>query len=143
MKATVGPLPASVYWRRRAVILGVVLLLVLTVKACLSGGGGGGSKKAAKQSTQTPFIAKSSSASPSPSASPSGQPTATPSSGGQPSQSSSQQSGGGTCGAGDLDVTASTDAKTYRVGAMPKLTITVRNKSNHQCSRDLSVKAVE
>jgi hypothetical protein len=146
MKATVGPLPASVYWRRRAVILGVVLLLALTVKACLSGGGGGGSKKAAKQSTQTPFITRSSSsssASPTPSATPSGQPTATASSGGQPSQSSNQQPGGGTCGASDLDVTASTDAKTYRVGAMPKLTITVRNKSNHQCSRDLSVKAVE
>jgi hypothetical protein len=145
MKATVGPLPASVYWRRRAVILGVVLLLALTVKACMSGGGGGGAKKAAKKTTQTPFVAKSSSGTPTPTASTGGQstPTSTASNGGQPSQASSQQSGPAVCGAAELEVTAATDAKTYKVGALPKLTITVRNKSNHQCSRDLSVKAVE
>jgi hypothetical protein len=144
MKATVGPLPASVYWRRRAVIFGVLLLLALTVKACLSGGGGGGAKKAAnKKTAQTPFVAKSSS--PTPTASTGGQatPTATSSAGGQPTQGSNQQSGPAVCGAAELEVTAATDAKTYRVGALPKLTITVRNKSSHQCSRDLSVKAVE
>jgi hypothetical protein len=145
MKSTVGPLPASVYWRRRAVILGVVLLLALTVKACMSGGGGGGPKKTAKQTARTPFVAKSSSASPTPTTTAGGQatPTATASNGGQPSQASNQQSGPTVCGSAELEVTAATDAKTYKVGALPKLTITVRNKSSHQCSRDLSVKAVE
>jgi hypothetical protein len=143
MKATVGPLPASVYWRRRAVILGVVLLLALTAKACLSGGGAGDkTKKTAKKTAQTPFVAKSSS--PTPTAT-GGQSTPTPSAttGGQPTQGTNQQSGPAVCGAAELEVTAATDAKTYKVGALPKLTITVRNKSNHQCSRDLSVKAVE
>src|SRR4051812_18427352 len=129
MKATVGPLPVSVYWRRRAGILGVVLLLALTAKACMSGGGGGGAQKTAKKTAQTPFVAKSSSATPTSTATTGGQgtPTATASTGGQPSQGPTQQSGPAVCGAADLAVTAATDARTYRVGALPKLTITVRN----------------
>lgn len=37
MRLTVGPLPAAVYWRRRAVVLGAVLLLVLAVSYTCSG----------------------------------------------------------------------------------------------------------
>jgi hypothetical protein len=38
MKLTVGPLPAAVYWRRRAVVLaGVLIVVLLTVYACGTG----------------------------------------------------------------------------------------------------------
>jgi hypothetical protein len=37
MRLTVGPLPAAVYWRRRAVVLGAVLLVVLAVSYTCSG----------------------------------------------------------------------------------------------------------
>ncbi|MEU2564162.1 hypothetical protein ABZ626_33265 [Streptomyces longispororuber] len=42
LRNPVGPLPSSIYWRRRAVLLSVVgLLLLLVVWALASGGGGG------------------------------------------------------------------------------------------------------
>jgi hypothetical protein len=39
MRATVGPLPAAVYWRRRAVVLGALLLGVIVLFVSCSGGG--------------------------------------------------------------------------------------------------------
>ncbi|MDG4791348.1 hypothetical protein O7626_36570 [Micromonospora sp. WMMD1102] len=40
MRLTVGPLPPTVYWRRRAVVLGAVLLfLVVVLYSCLNTGG--------------------------------------------------------------------------------------------------------
>ena len=39
MRATVGPLPPAVYWRRRAVVLGALLLGVLVLAFSCSGGG--------------------------------------------------------------------------------------------------------
>ncbi|EPH40917.1 hypothetical protein ABT390_14195 [Streptomyces aurantiacus] len=42
LRNPIGPLPSSIYWRRRAVLLSVVgLLLLLVVWALASGGGGG------------------------------------------------------------------------------------------------------
>jgi hypothetical protein len=39
MRATVGPLPSAVYWRRRAVVLGAVLLGIIVLFVSCSGGG--------------------------------------------------------------------------------------------------------
>ena len=37
MRATVGPLPSAVYWRRRAVVLGAVLLSIIVLFVSCSG----------------------------------------------------------------------------------------------------------
>ncbi|WJV47025.1 hypothetical protein [Streptomyces flavofungini] len=42
LRNPIGPLPSSIYWRRRAVLLSVVGLLVLLVVWALASGGGGG-----------------------------------------------------------------------------------------------------
>src|SRR3954454_10773812 len=38
MRSTVGPLPAAVYWRRRAVVLGAALLGIIVLFVSCSGG---------------------------------------------------------------------------------------------------------
>ncbi|WP_405817788.1 hypothetical protein OG241_24150 [Streptomyces sp. NBC_01390] len=42
MRNPVGPLPSSIYWRRRAVLLSVLALLMLVVIWIVASGGGGG-----------------------------------------------------------------------------------------------------
>ncbi|WP_300680593.1 hypothetical protein [Nocardioides sp.] len=49
---TRGPLPASVYWRRRAAVLGVLLLLIIGV-ARLFGGGGSDNNASVKPAAST------------------------------------------------------------------------------------------
>ncbi|MCK1798274.1 hypothetical protein MTQ01_20040 [Streptomyces sp. XM4193] len=44
MRNPVGPLPSSIYWRRRAVALALVAMLVMLVVWALSMGGGGGNQ---------------------------------------------------------------------------------------------------
>jgi len=45
MRSTVGPLPAAVYWRRRAVVLGALLLGVIVLFVSCSGGDDEGGKR--------------------------------------------------------------------------------------------------
>ncbi|MEU9787236.1 hypothetical protein AB0H92_40855 [Streptomyces phaeochromogenes] len=44
MRNPVGPLPSSIYWRRRAVLVSVVAVLALLVTWVVTSGGGGGGK---------------------------------------------------------------------------------------------------
>ncbi|MDL2075270.1 hypothetical protein QNN03_02315 [Streptomyces sp. GXMU-J15] len=46
LRNPVGPLPSSIYWRRRAVLLSVVALLALLIAWVLASGGGGGKDNA-------------------------------------------------------------------------------------------------
>lgn len=46
MRNPVGPLPSTIYWRRRAVLLSLVALLTLLIIWVVSSGGGGGKKNA-------------------------------------------------------------------------------------------------
>lgn len=46
MRNPVGPLPSTIYWRRRAVLLSLVALLALLIAWAVSSGGGGGKKNA-------------------------------------------------------------------------------------------------
>jgi hypothetical protein len=49
---TRGPLPASIYWRRRLVVLGLGLALILVMSRVLGGGGDDGDPKGAEVATQ-------------------------------------------------------------------------------------------
>ncbi|MET7477065.1 hypothetical protein ABZT17_22210 [Streptomyces sp. NPDC005648] len=44
LRNPVGPLPSSIYWRRRAVLLSVLALLALLIAWIVTSGGGGGKK---------------------------------------------------------------------------------------------------
>ncbi|MFE9020666.1 hypothetical protein ACFYNL_19185 [Streptomyces sp. NPDC007808] len=46
LRNPVGPLPSSIYWRRRAVLLSMVALLALLITWVLASGGGGGKNDA-------------------------------------------------------------------------------------------------
>src|ERR1043165_7826951 len=55
MRLTVGSLPASVYWRRRALVLGVLLLAVIVMWTSCSGPSkSDASKNAAVTTTESP-----------------------------------------------------------------------------------------
>ncbi len=46
LRNPVGPLPSTIYWRRRAVLLSVLALLALVITWIVTAGGGGGKKDA-------------------------------------------------------------------------------------------------
>ncbi|GGS85906.1 hypothetical protein [Streptomyces cinerochromogenes] len=46
LRNPVGPLPSTIYWRRRVVLLSVVALLALVITWIVTAGGGGGKKNA-------------------------------------------------------------------------------------------------
>jgi hypothetical protein len=66
MRTTVGPLPSSVYWRRRAVVLGAALLGIIVLFVSCSGGGDKGNPKnrAASDSSSLPTPAPAGSSTP-------------------------------------------------------------------------------
>jgi len=123
----VGPLPASTYWRRRALLgLVAVLGLVLLLRAC----GGSSEDPSRVRAGATP--------SPSPSATaeaPTTSPTATP--------SATASAPPAACGDAALKVTAESDAKAYRSGAAPRFTLTVTNTGPVPCRRALGPDVVE
>ena len=93
---TRGPLPASVYWRRRLVVLTVALLLLWTALHVF-GGGGGGTPKADSAADLT-----GASTSPSPTARPSGKTS--------PTASNSASASGSASGSPSADAPASTSS---------------------------------
>ena len=117
----VGPLPASTYWRRRAV-LGIALLVVLLLlRSCL----GGDSPSRRTGATASPSASSSPSAAP---AKPSTGPTASPT----PAASASRP-----CADSELRLVVSTDEATYAVGGTPTFTMVVTNAAATPCTRDL------
>ena len=112
----VGPLPASTYWRRRAVLLLAVVVLLLVAHSCLGGGSARPRGRAAPKATTSPR--------------PSASPTVAPVS-------------GGPCADSALKLDTSTDASTYPVGGSPKITLTVTNTGSVPCTRDLGTGAIE
>ncbi|MGZ6825913.1 MAG: hypothetical protein ACXVGH_03905 [Mycobacteriales bacterium] len=122
----VGPLPASTYWRRRAVLLVGLLVLLLLVRSCASGGGG---SRPAAVPTPVPTPVPTARATPAPARTPA--PTAAP------------VAPVALCPDAALTLTATTDAATYALGAAPRITLVVRNTSAAACRRDLGSAAVE
>ncbi|WP_045744478.1 MULTISPECIES: hypothetical protein [Actinoplanes] len=162
MRATVGPLSASVYWRRRAVVLGAVLLGVIVLFVSCSGGDDkdSGTKNA---STQYPTPAPAS-ASPTPSfldSAPGAGPalpdpadlqSATPDDNELPAgtdptvtfgSTASAGSGtaalpaDGTCADSELSVTPIPAAAEVKRGVPVELRIKVKNVGTRTCNRDV------
>lgn len=115
----VGPLPASTYWRRRAVLLVAALVVLLAARSCL-----GGSPKSSGHSTST--VKPKATGSPHPAA------TTLP-----------PVASGGPCPDSSLTLTSKTDADTYALGSAPRITLTVTNSGTVPCTRDLGSGAVE
>ena len=115
-----GPLPASVYWRRRLVTLGIAFLVaVVAWRAC---GAGGAPTVQVSQSPSPPVSSAPSPSSVSPSPSPTASPTPAP---------------GGPCRTTDLVVNARADAQAYPGGRRPVLTISLTNRGAAPCTYDV------
>jgi hypothetical protein len=134
MRLTVGPLPAAVYWRRRAIVLGVLVLVGYLIVRCSSDSSGApdktgqpaGDVAASPTSTLQRPIVPSEGATPSTSAQPQPRPT-------------------GPCTDDEIALRVSTEGNRteYAVGTSVKIFLHIKNTSARSCSRDLGGRAQE
>lgn len=165
----VGPLPASIYWRRRLVALAAVLAALLTLWLLSGPGGPGGSGGRVPAGAAGPATTGSTT-SPAPSGSttapasatlaatpPAGDPGA--SGGGSSSDPPGGDGSGGAVGSADptpteavvpppcpdraLRVTVAPARPAYPVGALPVIALVVQNLSRATCTRDLAASQQE
>jgi hypothetical protein len=130
MRLTVGPLPANIYWRRRAVVLVGLAMIVLVISYACGGpdpnadAAAGASSSGSASPTTTllrPEVpATTTSAAPSPSAFTLPVPAAT-----------------GPCTDAELEVVATAAAPEVQRGQPLAVTITIKNISTRECSRDI------
>jgi hypothetical protein len=136
MRLTVGPLPAAVYWRRRAVVLVGLAMIVLVISyAC-----GGPSSGAGTTATQ-----------PSGSAGPTPTPTTTLLRPEVPSPTVASPSAftlpvaaqTGPCTDAEMEVTATAAAPEVQRGQPLAVTIKIKNVSTRTCTRDIGADVQE
>jgi hypothetical protein len=132
MRLTVGPLPATVYWRRRAVVLVGLAMIVLVVSYACGGpdpnadagvAAGASSSESATPTTtllRPEVPATTTSAAPSPSAFTLPVPATT-----------------GPCTDAELDVVATAAAPEVQREQPLAVTITIKNISTRSCNRDI------
>lgn len=141
MKLTVGPLPAAVYWRRRAVVIGVLLIaIVMFWTSCSRDPKSGASRQTPKPSGGT---STSASASPEPSStmqtptvpSPSAEPTLAP--------PTTPPAIAAECPDTALLLTADPAVSSLPSGAYLQMTLRVKNISATACNRDLGANLQE
>jgi hypothetical protein len=143
MRLTVGPLPAAVYWRRRAAVLGVLLVIVLLiVYSC-----GGSTPSSADQGRRAgtngtlPTATPSGSSSSSPTVTPSTSPAATPN--GSLSPSTPPASAPPVdCTDAEMSVKASISSTSATTGKLQYggtfvLRLVIANVSDRTCTRDV------
>jgi hypothetical protein len=131
MRLTVGPLPANVYWRRRAVVLVGLAMIVLVVSYACGGpdpnadagvtAGASNSESASPGTTLLrPEVPSTTTSTPSPSPFTLPVPATT-----------------GPCTDAELDVTATAAAPEVQRGQTLDVTIRIKNISARTCSRDI------
>ncbi len=145
---TVGPLPADVYWRRRALVAGGVILGVVVLVYSCSGAGQSDANSAATRvalPSATPSRTPSASGSPVNPFLPHASATATPLAlGGSVGPTSASPTGPPPpCTDADITLTARADLPDSQPGTYLKLFITVKNASSRACTRDLGSLAQE
>ncbi|MET7420347.1 adhesin [Dactylosporangium sp. NPDC005555] len=133
MKLTVGPLPAGVYWRRRAIIGGALLIVVLMLWVQCSG----------PDPKRTPTSAQRPSSAPA-SAPASADPTVQTPTTGDPVTSATASSSAPAvastvpvCADGDLSLVAQPEQTLQFRGAYLKFFLKIKNTSARDCTRDL------
>lgn len=147
MRLIVGPLPAAVYWRRRAMVLGALLAAVLMITLVVRGTGSGGAQQPTANGTPTTGASPASAA-----VEPAGTPTASPTDGVitpvselTPSPTGAPEGEGE--GEGEVDPNACTDTE-IKVTAKPAqtslkrgsdllITLLIKNVSQRTCTRDV------
>ncbi len=164
MRATVGPLPSAVYWRRRAVVLGALLLGIIALfMACSHDDKAPSTKNASSSQYPTPAPASKSAATPSGSASPAddglldsappgGQaypdpvqsqgtdgdsgllPTGNPTNGTNTNVNGQQ---GNACSDAEISVTPVPAGTSVKRGANLAITLQIKNIGSRTCTRDV------
>ncbi len=141
MRLTVGPLPAAVYWRRRAVVLVALAMVILIVTYSCSGSspsgadtaGQGGNPGAGASPTGAllhPTIGKSPGGGTGTTPSPTASPTPTPFTLQQPPST-------GPCTDTEISLTATASRPDVRMGESVPFTIAIKNMSSRACARDI------
>lgn len=149
MRLIVGPLPAAVYWRRRAMVLGALLAAVLMITLMVRGTGSGGAQQPSANGTPTSGASPASAAG-QPAGTPSTSPTdgvITPVSELTPSPTADAEGEGEGEGEGETDPNACADAEikvtakpahtTLKRGSDLLITLLIKNTSNRTCTRDV------
>lgn len=131
----VGPLPAAIYWRRRAAVLLAVLLVAALVAVPLGNAGDDGpAGDATGDRTADPSAGA---------AEPSAEPTSDAAAAAPTAPAGPDPSTVTPCPDDALEVSATSDAADHPVGAQVRLTLTVRNTGAAGCRRALGQGAVE
>ncbi|MDG6100995.1 adhesin [Dactylosporangium aurantiacum] len=134
MKLTVGPLPAGVYWRRRAIVGGALLIVVLMLWAQCSGPDPKRTPASAQSPTATSAAVATADPTPTIQTPTTGDPvTSAPPSSSAPAAASTVP----VCADGDLSLVASPEQQVQFRGAYLKFFLKIKNTSAHDCTRDL------
>ena len=134
MKLTVGPLPAGVYWRRRAIVGGALLIVVLMLWAQCSGP----DPKRTPTSAQSPTASSAAPATADPTPTIQTPTTGDPATSAPPSSSApAVASTVAVCADADLSLVASPEQPVQFRGAYLKFFLKIKNTSAHDCTRDL------
>lgn len=163
MRATVGPLPPAVYWRRRAVVLGALLLGVIVVFVSCGGGDESDPKKASSEASQFPTpAAKNPSASPTPSLEDSADPGVGPAypdpadllsqdpddgetlpAPANPTTAVNPPAAGAACTDAEMQLTPIPSDTSPQRGSSTQIKLKIKNIGNRTCTRDLGASAQE
>lgn len=148
-----GPLPPSVYWRRRVIAAGASVFAVVLLAWLIGGLVGSDDETPVRGTAGSSHLAASSSRPAPPSTSPSTPPSTTPSgapassgapaaapASGQPTPTEQQPPPGPPqpCQDNVTKVDVQSDAPSYGVGQQPLLTLVVTNVGQVPCTRDVS-----
>lgn len=127
MRLTVGPLPAAVYWRRRAVVLVSLAMVVLVISySCTGPDTPASGSGAPSQSASASLAATTTKPAPTPTATPTPPPFTLPGT-----------AATGPCTDAEIDLSATPASESVPRGQSIDLTIKIKNTSGRTCSRDL------
>ncbi|MGH3714618.1 MAG: hypothetical protein ACRDT4_14335 [Micromonosporaceae bacterium] len=141
MKLTVGPLPAAVYWRRRAVVLGGVLIVVLWLGyACTGSGSGANPASGDAKPSSSPVHYPSEEPSEDPPPEGGGDatgPSADPSASGSPGSGSGNGGAAPACTDSDLRIVPRPAHAQTPEGARLRIDLVITNVSSRSCKADI------
>ncbi len=130
MRLTVGPHPAAVYWRRRAVVaVGLAIVVLIITYACSGSSSGSSTATPPPVTTTHPSTNRPTTSPPTPKPT-TPAPTPTPFSLPNPGAN-------GPCADDEISLTATASPSSVKAGQVSSFTLTVRNISTRSCARDV------